>query len=170
MAVNATPSQDAARTLAEVPLSRRAAQIRYDINWQGTAVRMQYERLVAHMGLSPEERVSALLHAVVDLDFLVISVHRLLHVAKRARAFGCGTDAELKTAINLFSSRWLPQLRDVRNALEHLDHGSIGIVPVQGGGTISFIWRDGQLDVHELFKAADKLIKTICLAIQPLES
>jgi hypothetical protein len=131
---------------------------------------MQYERLVAHLNLPFEDRVWAHMRAVADLDFLVISVHRLLHVAERARTFGCDTDGELKQAIKLFRSQWLPQLIEVRNALEHLDQGAAGIVPVQGGSTMSFAWRGGQVDVHKLFKAADKLCKTICGIIEPLES
>lgn len=160
----------AGRTLADIPLRQRAAQIRYDINWQGTAVRMQYGRLVAHMNLPLEGRVLAHLCGVADLDFLVISVHRVFHVAKRARAFGCDADGQLKLAIKVFSSQWLPQLVEVRNALEHLDQESVGLFPVQGGDTMSFAWRGGQMDVHGLFKAADELIKTICRVIEPLET
>lgn len=157
-------------TLADVPLRQRAAQIRYDINWQGTAARMQYERLVTHMSRSLEDRLMAHMSGVVDLDFLVISVNRLLHVAERARDFGCDNDGKLKVAIKLFISRWLPQLRDIRNALEHLDQGGAGIVPVQGDDTMLFAWPGGQIDVHKLFKAADELIKAVCRTIEPLES
>jgi hypothetical protein len=131
---------------------------------------MQYDRLVAHMNLPLEDRVLAHLRGVADLDFLVISVHRLLHVAERARAFGCDADGKLKLAIKVFSSQWLPQLVEVRNALEHLDQGGVGLFPIQGGDTMSFSWRGGQMDVHELFKAADELIKAICRVIEPLET
>jgi hypothetical protein len=110
------------------------------------------------------------MNAVIDLDFLVISANRLLQVAQRARRFGCDTTGELRRAIKVFSAEWVPQLGQVRNALEHLDQGGAGILPIQGGETLSFAWRGGQIDVHKLFISADELCKTICRVIGPLES
>jgi hypothetical protein len=169
--MDSDPSAHApASTLADIPLRQRVAQVRYDINWQGTAVRMQYERLVSHINLPIEERTFAHLRGIADLDFLVISIYRLLNVAKRAKEFGCDTDGKLRLAIHLFESQWFSRLKELRNALEHLDHGGIGIVPVQGGGSISFVWSTGQVDAHKLYTAADRLITTICRVIEPLES
>jgi hypothetical protein len=161
--------QGAAVPFPAVPLRQRVAQIRYDVNWQGTAVRMQYERLVAHLNLSLEDMAYAHLRGIVDMDFLVIAVRRLLRVAERARDIGCDVNGELKQAIKIFTSQW-GQVIDVRNALEHIDHGRAGIVPVQGGGTLLFAWRGEQVDVHKLFRAADNLCKTICRVIEPQEA
>jgi hypothetical protein len=157
-------------TLLAAPLRQRVAQIRYDVNWQGTAIRMQYERLVAHLDLSLEDRWRAHMRAVVDLDLLVISVNRLLNVAERTRRFGCDSNGQLKRATKIFRSQWDSQLTDVRNALEHLDQGGAGIIPVEGGGTLLFVWRGGQVDAHKLFNAADNLCRVICRVIEPLES
>jgi hypothetical protein len=168
--VNTSKNQHTVASVSDIPLRTRVAQIRYDVNWQGTAVRMQYERLVAHLDLPLGEGSIAHLRGVVDLDFLVISVYRLLHVAERAKTFSCDIDGKLKLAIKVFRSRWDEELKDVRNALEHLDHGGAHIIPFRSGSTISFLWRGGKIDVHEIFTDADKLCAAICRAIEPLET
>lgn len=50
------------------------------------------------------------MRGIVDFDFLVMSVHRLLHVAKRARTLGCDTTGELALPIRVFKSRWKDDL------------------------------------------------------------
>jgi hypothetical protein len=93
-----------------------------------------------------------------------------MRVADRARSFGCDSSGDLRQAIRVFHSRWGQPVTDLRNALEHLDQGGAGIVPVKGGGTMLFVWSGGQMDVHDLFRAADDLCKAICRAIEPLET
>jgi hypothetical protein len=118
-------------------MSRRAGQIRYHLNWQGTAIKVQYDRLAANMYVDPEDSVlesmNSHMRAVVDLDFLVTSVRRLLRVAEQARSFGLDPKRELKLAIKVFNSRWLPYLVDIRNTLEHVDGPGTPFGPSRGG-------------------------------------
>jgi hypothetical protein len=151
-----------------IPLSQRVAQVRYDANWQGTAVRMQYERVAAHLELPPEEQLAAHMRAVVDMDFLITAVRRLLRVAQRARRLGVDSSGELREAVKAIAPQAAQVVR-VRNALEHLDQQGVGIVPVAGGGSMSFASVGGPIDVHELFKAAEDLCKGICRVIERAE-
>jgi hypothetical protein len=68
---------------------QKVAELRFNLNWQWTAVKMQYGRLVSN-AISQDDTLGALVHkhmaGIVDLDFLVMSVHRLLRVAHQARA------------------------------------------------------------------------------------
>ena len=102
---------------------QRAAQIRYGVNWQWTAVKMQYERLMARKPMQPGDlvEVAALEHmqGVVDMDFLVTAVRRLLRVAEQARRSGCDTNADLKVPMKIFTSalepcRWRAQYSGAR--------------------------------------------------------
>lgn len=104
----------------DVPLSQRIAQIRYEVNWQSTAVRMQYERLAAHLQLPQEEQLAAHMRAVVDMDFMITAVRRLLRVAERARRIGVDGSGELRQAVRAIAPQSAQVVR-VRNALEHLD-------------------------------------------------
>jgi hypothetical protein len=56
-------------------------------------------------------------------------------------------------------------VRKVRDGLEHLDHA--GLLPYEGGGTISFASQYGPADAHEVFKAADDLCRAIGRAVTP---
>lgn len=151
-----------------VPLRDRVAEVRYDVNWQGTAVRMQYERLGAHLELPQEEQLAAHMRAVVDMDFLVTAVRRLLRVAERARRIGVDGSGELREAVRAIAPQSAQVVR-VRNALEHFDQQKVGIVPVAGGGSVSFMWASGQVDVHELYKAAEDLRKAIWRVLERAE-
>jgi hypothetical protein len=152
----------------DVPLEQRVAQVRYDVTWQGTAVRMQYDRLAAHLGLPPEQQIAAHMRAVVDMDFLVLAARRLLKVAERARHLGVDSSGELRQAVRDIGPR-SGQVVKVRNALEHFEGGRLPIVPVAGGGSMSFAWPGGQMDMHELFGAADGLRKAIWRVIDQAE-
>jgi hypothetical protein len=156
------------------PVRLKAAQIRYSVNWQGIAIKMQYERLRANMHVDPEasvgEVLSSHMRAVVDLDFLITSVRRLLRVAEQTRRFGLDPKKELKSAIQIFNSRWGRHLVDIRNTLEHVDGPGTPFVPSRGGGAISFAYPGGQLDAGKLYDAAIELHKAICRAIEPFES
>lgn len=154
-------------------MNLRAGQIRYSLNWQGTAIKVQYERLAANMHVDPEDSVlesmNSHMRAVVDLDFLITSVRRLLCVAEQARDFGLDPKRKLKLAIKIFNLRWLPYLVDIRNTLEHIDGSGTPFAPSRGG-TISFAHPNGQVDAGKLYIAARELHKAISRAIEPFEA
>jgi hypothetical protein len=152
----------------DVPLDQRVAQVRYDLTWQGTAVRIQYDRLAAYLELPPEQRIVDHMSAVVDLDFLIMAVRRLLKVAQRARRLGVDGSGELRQAVRDIGPQ-SGQVIMVRNALEHFEEGRMGILPVAGGGSMSFVWPGGQMDMHELFRAAEGLRKAILRVIEKAE-
>jgi hypothetical protein len=163
---------EAGRTPAPA-MKLRAGQIRYSLNWQGTAIRVQYERLAENMNVNPEESVlvsmNAHMRAIIDLDFLITSVRRLLRVAEQARRFGLDPGGELKLAIRIFKARWLPHLVDIRNTLEHVDGHGIPFVPVSGGDAISFAHPNGQIDASKLYIDAKELHKEISRTIEHFE-
>jgi hypothetical protein len=168
-------SQDAGASSSSDPAIRpKVAQIRYGANWQGTAIKTQYERLAAGIYINPgdnvQEVLSAHMRAVVDLDFLITSVRRLLRVAEQARNFGLDPKKELKLAIKIFNSHWGTSLVAVRNALEHIDGPGTPFFPVSGGGMTAFVYPGGQVDAGKLYRAAMNLHKAICRVIEPLES
>jgi len=161
--------------LRTLPLAQRAAQIRYGVNWQWTAVKMQYERLMARRPMQPGDLVEAALpehmRGVVDMDFLVTAVRRLLRVAEQARRSGCDTNADLKVPIRIFNSRW-SHVVDVRNTLEHVDCPGVPIVPMQSSdpdGRWLLLTPGNHLSVQDLFEDAAKLCKVICKVIEPYE-
>jgi hypothetical protein len=167
-------SQDTGADSSSTPAMRlKAAHIRYGVNRQGTAIRMQYERLVAAMDIDPEVDVHEVLkvhmRAVADLDFLITSVRRLMRVAQQAKSFGFDSKKELKLAIKVFDSRWQPHLVGIRNILEHVDGPGSPVVPVRGGGVIAFAYPGGQVDAGKLYIASMKLCEAICHAIEPFE-
>lgn len=45
-----------------VALRLKAGQIRYGVNWQGNAIKMQYERLAANAQVNPEATVAETLN------------------------------------------------------------------------------------------------------------
>lgn len=155
-------------------LRRNAGQIRYSVNWQGTAIRMQYERLAASMHIDTEtpliELARAHYKAISDLDFLITSVRRLLRVAEQARSYNLDPNKELKLAVKIFNSRWHPSLVTIRNALEHVDKPGTPFFPARGGDTMAFVYPGGQIDASKLYTAAMNLHQAICKAIEPFES
>lgn len=172
MSISQTKAEAVFRTL---PLPQRAAQIRYGVNWQWTAVKMQYERLMARKPMQPgdlvEAAVSEPMRGVVDMDFLVTAVRRLLRVAEQARRSGCDTNTDLKVPIRIFNSRW-SHVVDVRNTLEHVDGPGVPIVPMQSSDPDSrwlFLTPGNRLNVQDLFEDAAKLCKAICKVIEPYE-
>jgi hypothetical protein len=158
----------------DLALRLRAGHIRYGANWQGTAIKTQYKRLASNMQVDPEQPVleSLRLHmqALVDLDFLITSIRRLLRVAEQARRLGLDQDRKLKLAIRIFNSRWQPYLVDIRNTLEHVDQPGFPFVPFRGGGKVAFSVPGGEIDATKLYDAAMELYKAICRAIAPFES
>jgi hypothetical protein len=155
-------------------LRRNAGQIRYSVNWQGTAIKVQYERLAVNMHINPEipviESARAHYQAIADLDFLITSIRRLLRVAEQARSYHLDPNKELKLAIKIFNSRWHPSLVNIRNALEHVDKPGTPFFPARGGDTMAFVYPGGQIDAGKLYTAAMNLHQAICKAIEPFES
>src|SRR5204863_7738602 len=83
--VNANPIGAAGLGLAPSLLWQRAAAVRYGLGWQWTAVKMQYERLMARNMSAPGDLVVEALRdymrGVIDMDFFVTAVRRFLRVA-----------------------------------------------------------------------------------------
>jgi hypothetical protein len=161
--------------LRALPISQRAAEIRYNVNWQWTAVKMQYERLMARKSAQSGDlaAVAVLEHmrGIVDLDFLIMSVRRLLRVAEQARGSGCDINADLREPIKRFHGRWRHVI-EVRNTLEHVDGSGIPIVPVQSSdpeGRWLFLTPGNQINAQELYEDAEGLCKIICKVISPYE-
>jgi hypothetical protein len=174
--VNTSPTKaEAEAVFRTLPLPQRAAQIRYGINWQWTAIKMQYERLMAYRPIQPGSLVEAAarehMRGVVDMDFLVTAVRRLLRVAEQARRSGCDTNGDLKLPTRLFNSRW-GYVVHVRNTLEHVDSPGVPIVPMQSSspnGRWNFLTPENNLSVQDLFEDAAKLCKAIYKVIEPYE-
>ena len=82
------------------PLWQRAAAVRYGVNWQRTAVKMQYERLMTRSMALPDDLAEQALReytrGVIDMDFFVTAVGRFLRVADQAKRSGCDANGELK--------------------------------------------------------------------------
>jgi hypothetical protein len=156
-------------------LHQAATNIRFNLNWQWTAVKLQHERLAANV-LSPddlvEESMRKHLNGMVDMDFLVVSVHRLLLVAKQAKSSGCDTSGTLKPVIKDFESRW-GHIISARNALIHIDdkRPKTALLPISStNGDWQFGMPGNSIDMHELFKDAHTLAKAIAKVIEPYES
>ena len=156
-------------------LQQRANAIRFAVNWQWTAIKMQHERLTART-FSPDDLVEAVvrehMRGVVDMDFFVIAVRRFLRVAIKAKKSGCDAAGTLKPIIRNFETHW-DHIIDARNWLEHVDgqNAEGTLLPVHSSNGDWHFTRAGKnVDVNELFKAADELCKAICLVIEPYES
>jgi hypothetical protein len=111
------------------------------------------------------------MRGVVDMDFLVTAVRRLLRVAEQARRSGCDTNGDLKLPTRLFNSRW-GYVVHVRNTLEHVDSPGVPIVPMQSSspnGRWNFLTPENNLSVQDLFEDAAKLCKAIYKVIEPYE-
>ena len=157
------------------PLWQQAAAVRYGVNWQWTAIKMQYERLMARPTLSPGDLVEHAMHehmrGVIDMDFLVTAVRRFLRVADQAKRSGCDSKGELKIAIKIFMSRW-SHVIDARNSLEHFDQPGSGLVPAQSSNSEArwqFATSAGSIDMQRLFGDAEKLCKIILKVIDPFK-
>lgn len=148
--------------------------IRFNLNWQWTAVKLQHERLADNV-LSRDDLVAVSMRkhltGMVDMDFLVISVHRLLLVAKQAKGSGCDVNGTLKDVIKDFESRWA-HITGARNALQHIDdmYPKMLLLPTSSSsGDWQFGMPGNSIDMHELFKDAQTLAKAIAKVIEPYE-
>jgi hypothetical protein len=112
------------------------------------------------------------MRGVVDLDFFVTAVRRLLRVAEQAKRSGCDSKGILKRAIKIFMSRW-SHVIDVRDSLEHVDEPGLPFVPMQSSapdGGWSFLTPGNRIDVPLLYEDAQKLCKVILEAIKPFDT
>jgi hypothetical protein len=103
------------------------------------------------------------MRGIVDLDFFVLSVRRLLRVAEQAKRSGCDTNADLRGPIKKFHEKW-DNIIDLRNALEHIDGSGIPVVPVQSSdpdGRWLFLTPGNQVNAQHLFEDAAELCKII---------
>jgi hypothetical protein len=151
-----------------------AASIRFNLNWQWTAIKLQYDRLVNNV-MVPNDLIEVSMrkhmNGVVDMDFFVIAVHRLIVVAEQAKNSGCDLNKELKPAIKDFKSRW-GNIAAARNALEHIDdqRPERALLPTSSS---SGDWQLGMpgnsLKVHEIFRDAQILARTVSKVIEPYE-
>jgi len=80
------------------------------------------------------------MNGIVDMDFLVIAVRRLLLVAEQAKKSGCDVNGELKPIIKGFKSNW-GHIVAARNSLEHVDdprpEGALVPVSCTSGGSLA---------------------------------
>jgi hypothetical protein len=164
------------RLSAPLSAASRVSEARFNINWQWTAIKMQYDRLMERSGKSMELRLHEHMNIVADMDFLVIVLQRFLRTAEQARQIPSDDQANLKLAIRIFHSRW-GTLTDIRNALEHSDSTAMFPVPAiafpthkDGDGQFIFMWPSGNLDLGKLFDDALSIRRAIAGVIEPLET
>jgi hypothetical protein len=148
--------------------------IRFNLNWQWTAVNLQHERLVGNV-FSRDDLVEVSMRkhltGMVDMDFLVISVYRLFLVANQAKGSGCDVNGILKDVIKDFESRW-SHITGARNALQHIDdrYPKTLLLPMSSSnGDWQFAMPGNSIDMHELFKDAKTLAQAVAKVIKPYE-
>lgn len=148
------------------------SEVQFHINWQWTAIRMQYERLQERSQLPPERMLIEHMKVVADMDFLVTSVRRLLRTAALARQIPSEHQQKLKLALKAFNSRW-DNLKAVRDALEHSDTAAMFPVPAvgipdagKGDGEFIFMWPGGNLNLSKLYEDTQSIVKAIFSIIE----
>jgi hypothetical protein len=152
--------------------ANRVSEVRFHINWQWTAIRMQYDRLLERSRQPPELMLMEHMQVVADMDFLVTSVRRLLRTATLARQIPSAHQQQLKLALRLFNSRW-GNLKVVRDALEHSDTAATFPVPAvgipssgNGDGEFTFMWPGGNLNLGKLYEDARSIAQAIISIIE----
>jgi hypothetical protein len=106
---------------------------------------------------------------VVDMDFFVIAVRRLLRVAHDAKRSGCDRSGILKPLIKDFEAQW-KQIVEARNYLEHVDDHNVStyIVPMSStNGDRRFGMPANSIDMRSLFIDAERLAEAINAVIAP---
>jgi hypothetical protein len=122
------------------------------------------------------------MQTVGDMDLLVTAVRRLLRTADAAQKIHSEEidpkrHAQLKLAIKVFDSRWGDRIKDIRNALEHVESLSPGFpvpavaIPTDGNGNGEFIFMapGGNLDVGKMYEDARSIAKAIASIVQPAD-
>jgi hypothetical protein len=147
--------------------TRLALKVRFHINWQWPAIKMQYERLMERANLPVNRMVYEHMLMVADMDFLVIMVRRFLRTAEQARQIPSNNQKQLKLAINVFNSHWKNTIK-VRDALEHIERAGVFPVPAasfpkaaDGSAEFTFMWPGGNLDLGKLFGDAQSIMRAI---------
>ena len=158
-------------------MAARVVQVRFHINWQWPAVKMQYERLIARSSLTVGQMPAEHMRMVADMDFLVTSLRRFLRTAELARQIPSEHQPQLKLALSIFNSRWWSTLKAVRDALEHFDTTAMFPAPAvgipasgSGEGHFVFMWPRGNLDIGKLYEDAEPIKKAIVSIIGPIEA
>lgn len=151
------------------------SQVRFHLNWQWPAIRMQYERLVER-SRDPERMFAEHMQMVADMDFLVTSVRRLLRTAQLARQIRSEHQEQLRLALKIFNSKW-GNLTAVRDAMEHSDTAKMFPAPAigiptsgNGDGEFTFMWPGGNLNLGKLYKDAQSIATAIVSIIEPVEA
>lgn len=154
----------------------RVLNVRFHLNWQWPAIKMQYERLIQRSNLPPERRLYEHMLMVADMDFFVIMVRRFLRTAEQARQIPSEYQIDVKRAIGVFNSRWKNIIR-VRDALEHFDKAGMFPVPAgayptsgQGDAEFTFLWPGGNLEISKLYEDARSILQAILRVIEPIEA
>lgn len=159
------------------------SQVRFHLNWQWPAIRMQYERL-AERARQPQERMLAEhMQTVGDMDFLVTAVRRLLRTAAAAEKIHSKEidpkyHAQLKLAVKVFDSQWGDRLKEIRDALEHVQSVSPGFpvpmvsIPAAGKGDGEFILMGphGNLNLAKVYEDARSIAKAVANIVEPAEN
>jgi hypothetical protein len=137
---------------------------------------MQYERLAERAHQPPERMLAEHMQTIGDMDFLVTAVRRLLRTADAAMQIPSEHHHEqLKLAVKAFESRWWPRLKEIRDALEHVETPVAGFpvpavgIPMSGNGDGKFIFMGptGNLDLGKMYEAARAIAKAISSVVGP---
>jgi len=150
-------------------VASRVANVRFHIEWQWPAIKMQYERLMERASLPPEQMFSQHMQMVADMDFLAIMARRFLRTSALARKIPSEHQPQLKQAVREFNQRWR-NLTEIRNALGHFDQKALFPVPMHGGDQFVFMWPGGNIDLAKLFEDAREILRAILNIIEPLEA
>lgn len=148
-------------------IEQRVAWIRFHLDWQGSALLLEYNRLRSATDLSNS------FAQLADMDFLIIVVRRILRVAQKAKESGLDANKLLKSTVQRFEARWGRALIDLRDEMEHIDQPKASrlFVPVRStAGELIFLLPGGSIDLHELFNDTEKLCRVIAEVIRPYES
>jgi hypothetical protein len=148
-------------------IHQRVAWIRFHLDWQGSALLLEYNRLSSETGSLNS------FAQLADMDFLIIVVRRILRVAQKAKGSGLDTGKLLKSIVTDFENRWERILIDMRNELGHVDQPKVSrlFVPMRStAGELKFLLPSGSIDLRELFSDTDKLCRVIAEVIRPYES
>ena len=155
-----------------LPIQTRVAAIRYHLNWQGVALRLQYGRLKAQP-LSLTNFVGfETMSGVVDMDFLVVVVRRIMRMVHQAKRSGLDTEGCLKPVVEDFERRW-SHVVDARDTLEHIDQprADRSLVPVRSSkGESIFLMPGKTIDLDQLFTDAEELCRAVGRVIRPYET
>jgi hypothetical protein len=151
--------------------------VRFHFNWQWPAIQMQYERLMERASQPQERMLVEHMRTVADMDFLVTAMRRFLRTAQVALQIRSKYHAQLKLALRIFESKWWTSLKEIRDALEHVETPAAGFpvpsvrIPSNENGAGEFILMGphGNLDMGKLYEDARSIAKAIASIIEQVE-